>query len=278
MSQNPKEKRQYDAENRKQYKTLWNTSLMGATCADPLCCCGSLLCPPCASYAVRKRVLYDDMSRYVCCGGHCPCSGKMGEQSSPELCLACEVCCCFSQSVASSRFLIQDEFHIENTACDNCLVGFMICISQVACVFRLLACLTGNDELERLADILSCIADLTYCSVCACMQTQHKVELDVRDGTREKLKEGTYNYTAGGHRPQNIPMQPMTTAPGAQQMGYGQAPPTYAQPGYGQPPPYAQPAQGYGQPYPPPQGGYAPQPGYAPQGGYPQQGYPPPRY
>ena len=55
--------------------------------------------------------------------------------------------------------------------------GFMICIDQVACIFRLIACITGNDEIEQLADILSCIADLTYCTVCACMQVRGRLPL-----------------------------------------------------------------------------------------------------
>jgi hypothetical protein len=32
---------------------------------------------------------------------------------------------------------------------------------------------SGNDEIEQIADILDCISDLVYCTVCACMQTQH---------------------------------------------------------------------------------------------------------
>eukprot|EP00242_Pyramimonas_sp_CCMP2087_P012145 CAMPEP_0198212822 /NCGR_PEP_ID=MMETSP1445-20131203/27801_1 /TAXON_ID=36898 /ORGANISM="Pyramimonas sp., Strain CCMP2087" /LENGTH=197 /DNA_ID=CAMNT_0043887369 /DNA_START=104 /DNA_END=694 /DNA_ORIENTATION=- len=183
------------AEIRKSYEQNWNTPLLTACVADPLCCCTSFFCTCCASYSIRKRVLYGDMSRYLCCGGHCPCSGKMGEKSCPEFCLCLETVCCFTQSVASSRHMIQDEFHIQNTTCDNCLIGFMICINQLACIFRILACLTGNDAIEQAADILTCIADLTYMSVCACMQTQHKVELDVRDGDRPKLKEGTVDYS-----------------------------------------------------------------------------------
>lgn len=45
--------------------------------------------------------------RYICCNGGCPCSGRMGESSSPECCLCLEVWCCFAQSVASTRFMIQ---------------------------------------------------------------------------------------------------------------------------------------------------------------------------
>jgi len=51
-----------------------------------------------------------------------PCSGKCGESKCPEVCLATEVFCCFGNSVASTRFLLQDEFNIQTTQCDNCVI------------------------------------------------------------------------------------------------------------------------------------------------------------
>jgi hypothetical protein len=38
------------------------------------------------------------------------------------LCLL-QVTCCFAQSVASTRWMIQDELGIQNTQCDNCIIG-----------------------------------------------------------------------------------------------------------------------------------------------------------
>ncbi|THG21744.1 hypothetical protein TEA_001260 [Camellia sinensis var. sinensis] len=137
---------------------------------------------PCVSYLLRKRALYDDMSRYTCCGGYMPCSGKCGESKCPEFCLCTEVFLCFANSVASTRFMLQDEFNIQTTPCDNCIIGFMLCLQQLACIFSLVACITGIDELQEASQILSCFSDLVYCTVCACMQTQHKVEMDKRDG------------------------------------------------------------------------------------------------
>lgn len=32
----------------------------------------------------------------------------------------------------------------------------------------------GSDEINQLAQLLDCIADILWCTVCACMQTQHK--------------------------------------------------------------------------------------------------------
>lgn len=50
-----------------------------------------MFCPSCASYSNRKKALHDDMSKYICCAGHCPCSGKMKEKDCPEFCLCLEV-------------------------------------------------------------------------------------------------------------------------------------------------------------------------------------------
>lgn len=223
--------------------------------------------------------------RYICCNGTCPCSGRCGEQNAPEFCLAMEVCCCFAQSVAATRWGIQDELRLQTTQCDNCIIGtsewssrnapgtaarvgaagldgssvraqasaiarFLktacclsscVCAAVIfaqyfACLCSIAACLTGepsqlvcrapsqgtavchapcpgfvdtaagglahstsactptadgsvaatwlhvaavatpagSDEINQLAQLLDCIADILWCSVCACMQTQHK--------------------------------------------------------------------------------------------------------
>ena len=57
----------------------------------------------------------------------------------------------------------------------------MIFLQQLACICQLAACITGDDTLGQIADLISVIADLVWTSVCACIQTQHKVQLDERD-------------------------------------------------------------------------------------------------
>uniref|UniRef100_A0ACD5WPX0 Uncharacterized protein n=1 Tax=Avena sativa TaxID=4498 RepID=A0ACD5WPX0_AVESA len=261
---------------RQSYRNIWHTDLTNAIQADFPYCCLSLWCGPCVSYMLRKRALYNDMSRYVCCAGYMPCSGKCGERRCPEFCLATEVFLCFGNSVASTRFLLQDEFNIQTTKCDNCIIGFMVCLQQVACIFSIVAAIVGSEELSEASQILSCLSDMVYCSVCACMQTQHKVEMDKRDGKF-------------GPQPMSVPPvqqmsridQPIPPPAGyAPQPAYGQPYGGYPQPpaqGYPQPP-----AQGYspaGYPpagYPPVQGGAYPPPGssYPPPGAYPPpQGY-----
>ncbi|KAH9621851.1 hypothetical protein KSS87_014459 [Heliosperma pusillum] len=212
---------------------------------------------PCASYLLRKRALYNDMTRYVCCGGYMPCSGRCGESRCPEFCLATEVFCCFANSVASTRFMLQDQFNIQTTQCDNCIIGFMFCLNQVACIFSIVAMIVGSEEISQASHILNLLSDVVYCSVCACMQTQHKVEMDKRDGMF-------------GSQPMAVPpVQGMSRIdqPYPPNVGY---PPAQPQPAYGYPSAQPQPAYGY----PPP--GAGPHQGYPP--AYPPQGYPPAGY
>lgn len=167
---------------RQNYRNIWRTDLVHTVQEDIPFCCFATWCGPCASYLLRRRALYNDMSRYVCCAGYMPCSGRCGESQFPELCLAAEVICCFGYSVGSTRFLLQDEFNIQTTQCDNCIIATMIILNQVACVFSIIAMICGNSQIQQASQMLSCLANTVYCTVCACMQTQHKIEMDKRDG------------------------------------------------------------------------------------------------
>lgn len=55
--------------------------------------CYAMFCCWCASYTNRKELLRGDMTRYQCCNGDWPCSGKMKEKDCPEFCLCIEVHC-----------------------------------------------------------------------------------------------------------------------------------------------------------------------------------------
>ena len=65
-----------------------------------------------------------------------------------------QVFCCFAQSVASTRWMLQDEMHIQNTPCDNCLIGTMIFMQQLSCICNIVACISGSDEIAALADVV----------------------------------------------------------------------------------------------------------------------------
>ncbi|KDD74876.1 hypothetical protein H632_c1016p0, partial [Helicosporidium sp. ATCC 50920] len=222
-------------------------------------CCTAVFCPCCVSYHLRKRALHNDMRRYLCCNGDWPCSGRCSEQSCPEFCLCLESFVCFTQSVASTRWMLQDEMKLRNTDCDNCIIGTMFAAQYLACLCWIAACISGNDVINQLAILTDHVADILW--VCACLQTQHKVQLDERDNNPAVAQP----YIAP-------PPQMMQGGPGmspAQSYAQGYPPQNYA----GYPPPQG---QGYGQGYPPPQNqgygqGYPP-----PQGQGYGQGYPPP--
>ncbi|RRT49895.1 hypothetical protein B296_00025419 [Ensete ventricosum] len=79
-----------------------------------------------------------------------------------------QVLLCFGNSVASTRFLLQDEFNIQTTQCDNCIIviplfsGFMFCLQQVACIFSIVAMIVGSGEIQEASQILSCMSDIVY--------------------------------------------------------------------------------------------------------------------
>ncbi|XP_025791849.1 uncharacterized protein LOC112873031 [Panicum hallii] len=98
------------------------------------------------------------------------------------------VFCCFGNSVASTRFLLQDEFNIQTTQCDNCTIARLHVLSatELACICSLVACIIGNNALSDVAHVISCMSNLVYCLLWHCkfaihLQTQHKVEMDKRD-------------------------------------------------------------------------------------------------
>ena len=58
-----------DFERRRGYEKTWDLETFDAPLKKPGACCAATVCGPCVSYYVRKRLLYGDMTKYVCCGG-----------------------------------------------------------------------------------------------------------------------------------------------------------------------------------------------------------------
>ena len=172
------------AERRLGYTGKWDTDLIHAVCAQPMCCCIALFCPCCTSWEIRRRYYKGDMSQYVCCGGYLPCAGKCGEKSCPECCLCLETWLCFAQSVAVTRWLLQDDLELETTACDKCIIATMITLQYLACIMQCAAAIAGSGELDTAADIVDLLADIVWCTVCACMAAQHANQIEVRDGRK----------------------------------------------------------------------------------------------
>ncbi|KAK9867043.1 hypothetical protein WJX84_001298 [Apatococcus fuscideae] len=212
------------------YQQVWKTPLWKACCASPGCCVASFACLYCAAYKLHKRALYNDMSRYICCAGTCPCSGRLGESQCPELCMALEVFFCFPINVSTTRFMIQDQMRIQNTQCDNCLIGTMLICNYLACLCSIFACIAslagmpGSEAVEEASQLINCIAQWLWCSVCTCMQVQHHVQLNERDRTM-----------GPGANPMNAPVQQEMARPPAG--GYPAPAPYQGAPGYPQGPP-----------------------------------------
>lgn len=162
-------------------------------------------------------------------------------------------------SVASTRWILQDELRIQNSQCDNCLLTTMIVLQQLACICRITAMITGSSEIDNLADLISFIAEVLWWTVCACVQTQHKIQMDERDRVGGAAAAG---YGATQQPPYPQPVAPYGTAypPAGGYTGHiQQGPPGYPQAGYPQPGgyPYSQqPPAGYPTSQPP---GYNPQ-------------------
>eukprot|EP00210_Caulerpa_lentillifera_P006906 g6603.t1 len=150
-------------------------------------------------------------------------------------------------AVSSTRWLIQDELRIQNSQCDNCILTTTFLLQQLACICRLAARVTGNDDIESIADMLSLIAEIVWWSVCACTQTQHKIQLDDRDSARPVDAQPTFQ-----------PPMPPSSGP------YDSYPPSVS-PAHAPPGGPGYPSGGYS--YQPPSPGYpaAQPPGYNPQ-------------
>ncbi|KAL0688149.1 hypothetical protein Bca4012_087826 [Brassica carinata] len=226
-------------QERQNFRNVWHTDLTHSIQGDTPYCCFALWCSPCASYLLRKRALYNDMSR----------SFAALEPLWHPLVFFFKMSSRFRRrSVTTASF-------------------------QVACIFSIVACIVGIDELSEASQLLSCLADMVYCTVCACMQTQHKVEMDKRDGkfgpqpmavpppqVMSRIDQATppaIGYPPQGYPPSGYPQHPP--------QGYPQHPPQgYPPSGYQQHPPQGYPPSGYPQ-NPPAYPQYPPGPAYPPQ-------------
>nr|XP_007158516.1 hypothetical protein PHAVU_002G158700g [Phaseolus vulgaris]ESW30510.1 hypothetical protein PHAVU_002G158700g [Phaseolus vulgaris] len=60
--------------------------------------------------------------------------------------------------------------------------GFISYTQQLGCVFSMIGLIVPNNRpLQKASEVLFFLANLVYCTMCACMQTQHKLQLDHRD-------------------------------------------------------------------------------------------------
>eukprot|EP01062_Namystynia_karyoxenos_P011773 TRINITY_DN1422_c0_g1_i4.p1 TRINITY_DN1422_c0_g1~~TRINITY_DN1422_c0_g1_i4.p1 ORF type:complete len:284 (+),score=80.41 TRINITY_DN1422_c0_g1_i4:84-935(+) len=158
-----------------QQRAEWTAPLLMSCCHQPLWCMCGYCCLPCTVFMQRRKLLMADKDEnnwqyYHCCAGiwgpsltgHCDkCTDGNG-----CVCAACESCCCAGCAMHGNRYMVMLHYGLENTCCD-------IFLFWLSCICSVLACLTGSDELELIADIL-------YYMLMGCMAAQHENEMDKR--------------------------------------------------------------------------------------------------
>jgi len=152
----------------------FKTSMMDAPCKDPCCCCVACICPWCTAFALRRTVLADDMSKYLCCQGYFDCccfkAGTLGESNCPTCCLCLEAVCCLSCAVSATRIYAMDQKGLQSDPCDRRLIRCNNCVQLLSCICDILAiCI---EQLRPCAQLLDTIRHILYCSIQACMQAQ----------------------------------------------------------------------------------------------------------
>ena len=261
-----------DGDPRAGFPRTWQTNLLNAPCNEPVCCLAGLFCPMCTAFSLRKEALGGSLEEYICCQGYFDCApcfraGTCGEQSSPEVCLCIESCCCTHFAAQATRFYIMDTRQIMPDPVDNQIIRFHNCLQCLACICELAAMFSQDGDLIDAAQTIRLIADLVYMILLSCFAAQVKAELKAEAAGKVPRPSAPGNQVM--HR--GPPPQPgygggQPGYGGQVQPGYGQQPMPMAQPNYAQPYPGGQ--QMYGQPIGQPTYGQAQpmayaQPGYA---------------
>jgi len=117
--------------------------------------------------------------------------------------------------------------------CDRRIIRCNNCMQLLACVCQILSIFCG--ELRELAQLIRCVADITYCTIQACFAAQ--INFEVKDGSMAGLAPSKQVMMDG-------PVVVQTTTVVQGQPGPGQ--PVYVNNGQQMPPQYGQqPMQGY---------------------------------
>eukprot|EP00049_Salpingoeca_infusionum_P027888 m.34858 g.34858 ORF g.34858 m.34858 type:complete len:192 (+) comp9822_c0_seq1:375-950(+) len=164
-------------ERRETYQQHWSSGFWSSPCEDPGFCLLSLFCSQCVSYHLRSRYLKYDLSRYECCAGEqdlpmecCYCR----DTACPWFWLGVETTFCHPMSMMGTRNALQDDLQLENTCADKSIFCLMFGVRLFSCLFRSCGCLP-------LANFCEAQANNCFLCVCACIQTQTKLQLDARD-------------------------------------------------------------------------------------------------
>ncbi|KAK9904794.1 hypothetical protein WJX75_002709 [Coccomyxa subellipsoidea] len=88
---------------------------------------------------------------------------------NPDLCLRSEVLCCFCYASLATRWIIQDQMHIQNTCADDCITSKTLCLRN--CLSYL--CCSSNARAGARGPLV--------CFAFPCMAAQQTAMLDMRD-------------------------------------------------------------------------------------------------
>lgn len=142
-----------------------------------LCWCMGQYCPltmGCTQYALRKKILRDNMSQYQCFQGYynicCIRGGTCQEEKCPDFCLFMEGCCCNCIAVSASRTYVMEKYNLSSDACDYRLIRINNGLQCLAVICDLAA--SFDKSLRKLANMIDCIADTFYHTVSGCMTAQ----------------------------------------------------------------------------------------------------------
>lgn len=145
----------------------WETTLLGAPCSDPICFLAGCCLPCCTAYDQRKKLLLNDISRYICCAGmwgpECTAKCTSCTKGKEHCCMCVEMICCLSCAVSGNRYMIASHYSLETDCYD-------VYLMYLACILSCIAMIIGSKELEN-------IADLVYHIVMGCLLAQHNHQM-----------------------------------------------------------------------------------------------------
>ena len=167
----------------------WNSPMQDACCANPCCCLFGSLCIPCAQCYIRKATLEhihgeNWSEHYECCQGYSPCcNDTIRDCSKGNVCCLCvESWCCSGFAMSATKFVMQDHYNITTDPCDVRLIRFNNCMQCLACVCEVMALINGS--FRDCAQLVRCVADITFMTMMGCMVAQVKEEINFRDAQK----------------------------------------------------------------------------------------------
>ena len=118
---------------------------------------------------------------YSCCQGYIPkccCCDFPNWGKGNHSCLYLEGCCCPILSLSITRIFLMDKLQIQPDPGDYQLIQFSNCMQMLSCICHVAAFV--YPQMQDLAQIVDCIADIVTYSVAGCMGVQINTELKVR--------------------------------------------------------------------------------------------------